>query len=46
MDYNWKDKTVLVVEDEDSNYYLVEAFLRRGNATIVRCENGKDAVNY
>ncbi len=46
MDYNWKDKTVLVVEDEDSNYDLVEAFLRRGKATIVRCDNGKEAVNY
>ena len=46
MEYNWDNKNVLVVEDEDSNYFLVEAYLRKGRANIIRCIDGKEAVNY
>ena len=44
--YNWKGKTILVVEDEHSNFYLAQTFLSKGGATIVRAMNGEEAVVY
>ncbi|MEA3443883.1 MAG: response regulator [Bacteroidota bacterium] len=44
--YNWKGKTILIVEDEHSNFFLAETFLLRGSATIVRAKNGEEAVDY
>ena len=40
-----KDKTLLVVEDEESNYFLLERILRRTNAKIIWAKNGIDAIN-
>ncbi len=40
-----KDKTLLVVEDEDSNYFLLERILKRTNANIIWARNGIDAIN-
>ena len=42
--YNWKGSTILVVEDEHSNFYLVQTYLSKGGATIVRALNGEEAV--
>ena len=39
-----KDKTMLVVEDEESNYFLLERILKRANAKIVWAKNGIDAI--
>ncbi len=44
--YNWKGKTILVVEDEQSNYFLAQTFLSKGSANIVRAKNGEEAVEY
>ena len=40
-----KDKTLLVVEDEESNYFLLERILRRTNAKVIWAKNGIDAIN-
>jgi PAS domain S-box-containing protein len=45
-DMNWPDKTILIVEDEDSNFKLLEIMLRKTKVTIQRAFNGKQAVDY
>lgn len=41
---NLKSKTILVAEDELSNYLLVEMILRPTNANLIHVTNGKEAV--
>ena len=41
---NWKDKVLLVAEDEEVNYRFLEAVLLRTGAKILRARNGKEAV--
>lgn len=43
--YNWEGKTILVAEDDDANFLLLQKALERTNATIIHAENGKEAVN-
>jgi PAS domain S-box-containing protein len=43
---NWHDKTILVAEDENSNYELLKATLNQTNIKVVRVLNGEDAVNF
>lgn len=43
-DLKWRDKSVLVVEDEDSNYELIRAALLRTGVHIVRAGSGLEAV--
>jgi PAS domain S-box-containing protein len=42
--YNWAGKTIVVAEDENSNFELLKATLSRTNATIFRAHNGNEAV--
>ena len=39
-------KTILVVEDEISNYFLVELILKKRAVNIIRAKNGKEAYDY
>jgi CheY-like chemotaxis protein len=41
---NWKDKKILVAEDEIANYMLISVFLGSTGAKITRAENGKKAI--
>lgn len=41
---NWKNKTILIAEDEDSNYRVLQMALKRTNINILRAENGKQAI--
>jgi PAS domain S-box-containing protein len=41
---NWKDRVVLVVEDEDSNYFLIDRMLRKTGITLLWARNGKEAI--
>ena len=41
--YNWKGKTLLVAEDENSNYELIKATLQTTKARIIRATNGSEA---
>ena len=44
LDYEWNDKVILVVEDEDLNYKVLESALARTNATILRASDGLEAI--
>ncbi|NOU61203.1 PAS domain S-box protein [Marinifilum caeruleilacunae] len=39
-----KKPTILVAEDELSNFRLIEAILRRSNYNVIRAENGAEAI--
>ena len=41
---DWSEKTILVAEDEETNFILIESLLARTNATIIRAANGREAV--
>ncbi len=43
--YNWKDKTILIAEDEGSNFQLLKAALERTQIKILHAENGSEAVD-
>ncbi|MBA7528543.1 Sensor histidine kinase RcsC [subsurface metagenome] len=43
-DYDWSQYTILIAEDEDTNYIYLETALEKTNATILRAKNGKEAV--
>ena len=42
--YKWDNKKILIAEDEDLNYKVIEIALRDTNAQIIRAFNGKEAV--
>lgn len=44
INMNWKDKTILIVEDMPSNYQLLEAYLLRTGAKILHAPNGVKAL--
>jgi PAS domain S-box-containing protein len=43
---SYPDKTVLIAEDEDSNFTLLEVMLQKAKVKIHRAYNGKQAVDY
>ncbi|MGC9342820.1 MAG: ATP-binding protein, partial [Bacteroidales bacterium] len=43
--YNWKDKVILIAEDEDVNYRFLEAILQKTQAQILRAKNGQEAAD-
>ncbi len=40
----WKGKTILIAEDEESNYILLEEALENTKINIIHAENGKEAI--
>lgn len=44
MEHDWSDKTILVAEDEETNYSFIKAALRRTGVQIIWVQNGKLAV--
>lgn len=42
--YDWSNKTILVVEDEPANIIYIQEVLKITNATILKARNGKEAV--
>ncbi|MBN2175367.1 MAG: tetratricopeptide repeat protein [Bacteroidales bacterium] len=42
--YNWKNKTILIAEDENSNFELIKASIQKTGIKIIRAINGEDAV--
>lgn len=44
-DYIWKDKKILIVEDEEINYLFFEAVLSRCKSKILWADNGQKAVD-
>src|SRR6056297_2110237 len=45
LDKDWKNKTLLIAEDEDSNYKYLEIALRKTRVNILRAKNGREAVS-
>ncbi len=41
---NWSDKTILLAEDEESNYLFLKEALRKTKVKIIWVENGKEAL--
>jgi len=44
--YNWQKKTVLVVEDVESNYLLIEKALKKTGAKLLWAKNSKEAMAF
>ena len=40
----WKDKTILIAEDEDSNYKFLEMLLINKGLKLLKAENGFEAI--
>ena len=45
-EYVWKNKIILVAEDEELNYKVIEIALLKTKADIKRVKNGTEAVEY
>lgn len=45
LNQDWKSKTILVVEDVDTNKIFFDAALRRTNAHILWAKDGKEAID-
>lgn len=43
--FNWEDKKILIAEDEDLNFRVLQIALARTRATIIRAQNGLEAVS-
>jgi len=41
---NLKDKTILVVEDEESNIFLIQSILEKENCKVLLVHTGKEAI--
>lgn len=42
---NWENKKILIAEDEDLNFRVLQIALSRTKATIIRAQNGQEAVD-
>jgi CheY-like chemotaxis protein len=43
-EFDWSNCTILIAEDEDTNFVYLETALIQTNVTIIRASNGKEAV--
>ena len=43
--YNWKDKLILVAEDDEVNYKFLEAVLHNAKAQVIKADNGYQAID-
>lgn len=41
--YNWSEKTILIVEDDDPSYIYVSEIIKGFNPAILRCKSGLTA---
>lgn len=41
---SWEGKTILIAEDEDANFTLLQLFLRNSGCEVLRARNGREAV--
>lgn len=41
---NWSDKSILIAEDEDTNYMLLSEYLEPTGAKIFRARNGLEVI--
>ena len=43
--YNWKNRQILVAEDEELNWFFVREMLKQTGATVHRARNGNEVVD-
>jgi len=43
-DYDWRNRTILIAEDEDSNIKMLKLVLQKTNINIIHVQNGENAV--
>lgn len=41
----WKDKTILIAEDDDASFLLLKNFLKKTGISVLRATNGKEAID-
>lgn len=41
---NWKDKTILIAEDDTSNFYYFKMLFSETNMKVIHAQNGKEAI--
>lgn len=41
---NWKGKTILIAEDEETNFFFLEEIIEETHAKIIRADNGLKAI--
>jgi len=44
--HNWFNKTILIAEDVDMNYKVIEVTLRKTKVNIIWAKNGVEAINF
>ncbi len=44
FDFNWSQYTILIAEDEETNYIYLETALQKTDIVILRAKNGREAV--
>jgi two-component system, cell cycle response regulator DivK len=44
LDYNWSQYTILIAEDEETNFIYLETALQKTDVVILRAKNGREAV--
>ncbi|MBN2275113.1 MAG: response regulator [Bacteroidales bacterium] len=42
--YNWEDKTILIAEDEETNFLYLKAALSRTHAKILHAKTGNEVI--
>jgi signal transduction histidine kinase/ActR/RegA family two-component response regulator len=45
MEFDWKDKVILVAEDVTTNFLLIKTALKRTNVTLIWAKNGQEAID-
>lgn len=45
MDFDWRDKVILVAEDVDTNFLLLEIGLKKTGVALLWARNGQEAVD-
>jgi PAS domain S-box-containing protein len=44
--YNWKNKRILIVEDDDQSFIFFERILKGTGAEVIRALDGKQAIDF
>ena len=44
--FDWNNKTILVVEDMETSYVLIKEYLRKTNAKFLWAQNGQEAIDF
>jgi len=46
MQFNWEDKTIVVVDDTEINFVLIKTQLRKTKANVIWLKNGQEALEF